>query len=231
MYAHELATESVGGSAFQHIVENTGWLDQTSLQRLRVAPKLGWLVTTGTDGIDGLVGFSVEVVDEIDQLLPPQTIAEVQERWKNLEVGWLNTDMTAKGLGSKMANTPLALQPHTIRGPVIAVRSVPLRPTSDIYMRDESNTALGRLWQLARHGGLLAISVLADKMTRSTYGTEQAIRYMEKEYKEATLVYMPAPAIWQIQQHQAGVVHAVPPGQANPMTRIGSYSVSAMRSD
>jgi hypothetical protein len=149
-------------------------------------------------------------------------------------VGWLNNDMTAKGLGSTMANTPSALQPHSIRDGQVAVRSVPLTSGTETYRRLESDTRTNRMRRLVRHGGLLMISAAWDRLTRSTEGTLGAVRYMERAYpSDARLVFAPAPPIWQEQQRRAGITPGVPPGivlvrggrlaELNPMHLIGSY--------
>ncbi|MEK7153236.1 MAG: hypothetical protein AAB834_04770 [Patescibacteria group bacterium] len=227
--------EPIANTAFEPIVANTAWQDPAMPSRLRVAAGLGnWLVHVDeNDQVSGLLGYSIENVDNEDPLLPPRNIGEVKMRLAHtLVVGLFNTDMTAKGIGSTMANIPDALQPNSIHGRV-AVRSVPLTSESEIYRRPEADTYTEQKMRLARHGSLLMISAALDKVTRSEKGTLAAVRYMERGYGDAKLVLAPAPPIWQRQQHSAGIIPAIPPDivlvrggrftESNSMHFVGSY--------
>src|SRR5687767_2813944 len=194
MFVRELAVEPVSGSPFESIVATTNWHEETVPERLRVASELGWLATVGDNGtIDSLVGFSVEGTEHENAgvLLPPKDIDEVKARLVHATGRWVNTDMTAKGLGSTVAVAPDALQPDRNQESEVAVRSIAVGPDTEIHMRAESDTRLGRYLRLARHLSLFALP------------TTTAIRLMEKNYGDARLVHMPAPPIWLAQQRRA----------------------------
>jgi len=227
----------IKGSAFEEIARATAWEADTS--RLRVAPNLGWLVTVDErEQVDNLVGFSTEPVGRHGVLLPPANLAEVRDRHQPIEVGLFNTHGAAKGVGTKLASTPQGLQPHSIRGQEIAVCSLPFTSEADMFVRDKSDNPASRAWRLLRHGGLLLVSAALDEMTNSTIGTAWATGVMERPYGRNRLVLMPVPPIWHYQQRSKGVTHTVPPqvvlarggefASLNPMTRIGSYPVSAL---
>lgn len=202
----------VAGSPFEPLVDNVHWVDEELPENLRVSEDPDWLVTVNEDGDpDRLVGFSVESVYTAD-VKPPRDLREVKVRLGGeATFGWLNTDMTAKGLGSVMANTDRALQPSSVRDPVISVRSVAIGDVGDIHRRDEAETVLGRRLRLVRHGSLLAVATTVDIMTKSDIGTERAMRFMEHGYGDARIVEMPAPPIWQEQQRSLGVAHDIQP--------------------
>jgi hypothetical protein len=189
----------------------------------------GWLIHIGEDGTNSLVGFSVEAVDSQAPLRPPKDVSEVATRLGHVTVGLFNTDMTAKGVGSLVADTPYALQPYTIKDADIAVRMLPLEPNERVAERAPA----GRVWGLLRHGGLLVASTLVDRTTQSHRGTAWATHLMEQPYGDARLVRMPRPPIWQLQQIKAGVVQPIPAevllvrggthADESEMTRIGTY--------
>lgn len=240
MLVRDLTIEPINGNTFEPIANVTNWHEGSGApERLCVASELGWPAIAGEDGaIDSLVGFSIESTKhENDRgvLLPPKDLDEVRKRWGHATIGLFNTDFTAKGLASTTANTPEALQPNSNRDTEISVRSITVGPNTEIYLRAESDTWVGRKRRLARHGTLLALSATVDTITRSDMGTERAVRYMEKDYGDADLIAMSAPPVWQDQQRKAGISHVVPPtiilarggsfAELNPMTNIGSHPV------
>jgi hypothetical protein len=222
------------GSPFEQIVTDAQWHDEAILQRLRVASS-GWLTLVNEQGTpDELVGFSVENVTA-DSITPPANLDDVRQRLGHVTAGLFNTDMTAKGIGSKISNAPQTLQPHSIPESGVAIRALPFNESMPTAVRREPDGVVGQKLRLLRHGSLLAASILTDKLTRSDRGTERAMAFMERRYGDALLVDMPVPPVWLLQQRQLGVTHPLQPqvklvrggafAERNRMRTIGLYPV------
>jgi len=222
-------------SAFYPIVHATEWTNENTLPSLRVAPDLGWLLVADARGsVTGIIGFSAENNDDRG-VLPPHNLSEVERRWPEVKIGLFNTDMTAKGLGSVLANTPYALDPPNARGREIQARQVPF---TEPYVHPSTlkDSRASQIRRMGRHLVLLGIATAWDKLSDSLQGSYRAMQYMERSYGSASLVHLPAPPIWQKRQRDEGTPQPVAPqimlvrggsfAHRNTMTRIGTFAAT-----
>jgi hypothetical protein len=215
------------------------------INRLRVANELGFLVhlPEGTFKTDDetlyLVMFSAEEPGT-PNLDPPRSLDAARIRQGNNSLFGISKpfdhDTTAKGLGSKGANTPAALHPD-INNDDVTVRHVAFSSLEEFYRRDVADAGHSSFYLLARHLGLLTGAVAVDTLTHSDRGTRAAMAHMEKDYGDKRLVIMDTPPSWQLANQRRGIEPVVPPkavlvrggpqfsGSTSPplnrMTRIG----------
>ena len=232
----ELTLAPVEGSPYEKIVKQTMWEDRFNTDSLRVAEELNWLVTVDESeaAVKALVGYSTDTTKAWN-ICPPESLHAAEARMTGLfgsKFLPFDDDRTAKGLGSKITNSPEALR-HSATKEGIVVRTVGFTAMSEIYRRDLDDAVHGRLYLLARHGLLLAGSLVGDTLTGSRAATLRAIQYMEKQYDDKPLVLMDTPPSWQMANEQHHIAQTVPPqtmlvrggrfSDRNVMHRVGSY--------
>jgi len=233
---NKLTLAPIDNSPYEAIARATAWQAEFDQESLRYAEELDWLVAVdeAETAVSSLVGYSTEMPWDGD-LMPSADLQEAQGRmWGPFGDKLLpfNDDSTAKGLGSKVTNSPDALRHRTIRDAVIA-RAVPFTSMGEVYRRDLDDADHGRLYLLARHGLLQARALATDAITASRRGTQNAIAHMERKYGDNPLVLMDTPPSWQIANERQHIEQQVKPqamlvrggrfAVQNTMRHIGTY--------